>query len=69
MPNATLLGNNEILLNEATIIAAVQMLLEATHKEGSAPKVASVRWDGDQSGRRDGAFRCTLTEKKSEGAK
>lgn len=65
---ATLLGNNEILLNEATLIAAVQLLLDAAHRDGCAPKVTSVRWDGDQSGRRDGAFRCTLSEKKPEGA-
>lgn len=63
--NATLLGNNEILLNEATLIAAVQMLLDASHKDGCAPKVTSVRWDAEPRGQRDGAFRCTLSEKKS----
>lgn len=63
--SACLLGTNEILINEATIIAAVQMLLDATHKDGCAPKVTSVRWDTDQRGQRDGAFRCILSEKES----
>ncbi|MCA0404889.1 MAG: hypothetical protein LCH39_01890 [Proteobacteria bacterium] len=63
---AKLIGNNEMLINEATVIAAVQMLLDSSHKDGCAPKVTSVRWDGDTRGARDGAFRCVLSEKKPE---
>lgn len=36
-------GNNRIVLNEATMIEAVQFWLNDQHKKGRAPKVDGVR--------------------------
>ena len=36
-------GNNTITMNEATIIAAVQMYLDAQYREGSGQVVNSVK--------------------------
>jgi hypothetical protein len=38
-----MLGNNTLELNEATMVAAVQMYLEYLFKENKAPTVKSVK--------------------------
>ena len=42
-------GNNAIHMNTATIMAAVQMLLDASHKEGCAPTVRNVEYNANVS--------------------
>lgn len=54
-------GNNELVLNEATIIAAVQMYLDSLMVK-PAPKVESV--DSESSGYSK-SFRVKLTDRES----
>lgn len=42
-----MIGNNELHLNGATMQVAVQMWLDATFKEGQAPRVVSVLGAGN----------------------
>lgn len=44
-PGARLIGNNALHLNTATMIAAVQILLDASHREGHAPVVTTVEYN------------------------
>ena len=39
-------GNNELCLNEATMIEAVQFWLQSVMAEGKAPKVTGIQMDG-----------------------
>lgn len=57
-------GNNSIQINEATLIAAVQMYLDAQFRDGQAPEVTSVRPSSH-----DGCavFTVTVTERDSAG--
>lgn len=38
-----LLGENELTINQATMIAALQMYLNTTFAEGKSPKVTDVK--------------------------
>ncbi len=68
MSGVKLLGNNEILLNEATLVAAVQMLLDASHKDGCAPTVKSVQWDANFRDAGSSAFRVGLSDQTGKAA-
>ena len=45
-----MLGFNTLKLNAATIMAAVQMLLDATHREGCAPRVTEINTVRENTG-------------------
>lgn len=44
-----LIGNNELRLNGATMMAAVQMYLDAAFAPDKAPKVTSIRSETNSS--------------------
>lgn len=63
-PRLALLGNNTMHLNEASIIAAMQMFLDAVFREGCAPKVMSVTQVGNSN---DNLFAVVLAERAERG--
>lgn len=42
-----MVGNNSIVLNEATMKIALQMYFDHIYKKGQAPKVISVNQNGE----------------------
>lgn len=57
-----LVGDGKLFLNQATIVAAVQMYLDSKLTEGARVKVTHVTWDRD-----DEAFNVGLEQEASRG--
>jgi len=61
-------GSNEIMLNEATMIAAVQLYLDSKFRDGESPLVTAIKAkQGDYvNGKSDAIFMVTITEQSAE---
>ncbi len=55
-------GNNELVLNQATMIEAVQMYLNSQMKDGLAPTVQSVKTGKSGSYGTEDSFSISVTE-------